>query len=71
MAELRILYFSHSLLERDEIFPGDDLVEAVRHASSRAAHLRVEIWSGAKKVAVVRPSALAHPYDEIIRPRMV
>ena len=63
MDGLRILYFSDSLLYDSELLPTENVVEAAKHASSRSPHLTAEIWSGARKLAVIRPSSIMHGHS--------
>jgi hypothetical protein len=60
MPTLRILYLSESVLEDAELCETADVVDAVKHASSRSPNLTAEVWSEAGKAAVVRPSWAPH-----------
>jgi|tagenome__1003787_1003787.scaffolds.fasta_scaffold16917965_2 hypothetical protein len=62
MSTYRIFYLGGGgLLDDAEEVVSEDLVTAAKAASSKHPHLTAEIWSGDRKVAIVRPSAL-HPF---------
>ena len=60
MAGLRILYFAGGILDSEEVFSGEDIVDAARHASGQHPRLTAEIWNSERKLAIVRPCAMSH-----------
>jgi hypothetical protein len=58
MPSFQLLYFDESMLEQATEVEARDVLEAVKHAAGRPAHLRVEIWSENRKVAVIGSSRI-------------
>ncbi len=56
MPDYRLLYFRGSRLERWESVEATDHLAAIQEMSGRGSDRTVEIWSGDKKLAVVRPA---------------
>ena len=58
MPAFQLLYFAESMLEQAAEVEARDVLEAVKEAAGRPPHLRVEIWSENRKVAVIGSSPI-------------
>lgn len=50
-----ILYLRDNVLERAEKVKVSDVLAAIRTASGQAPDVSVEVWSGRRKVALIKP----------------
>ena len=58
MQTFRIFYFRDSVLQQAEEVHCSDVLEAIETARGKPAHLRVEIWSGNRRVAEIGRSPI-------------
>jgi hypothetical protein len=58
MPSFQLLYFDESMLEQAAEVEARDALEAVKQAAGRPSHLRAEIWSENRKVAVIGSSRI-------------
>ncbi|MFL6730640.1 MAG: hypothetical protein ACJ8E3_08645 [Sphingomicrobium sp.] len=56
----QILYFRESVLDHAEKVEVRDVLAAIEKAAGKPPHLRIEIWSGHRRVAEIGPSPI-HP----------
>jgi hypothetical protein len=56
MTEYRLLYFRDSRLERWSIIDAPDHIAAVKDVSSQGSDLKIEVWRGDKRFAIIRPA---------------
>lgn len=59
MPTFQILCFQGSVLEQAEEAEARDVLEAVERVAGKPPHLKVEIWSGHRRVAEIRPSPVS------------
>jgi len=56
MKTFQLLYFRESVLAQAEEVQVRDVLEAIEKATGQPADIRVEIWSGNRRVGIIGPS---------------
>jgi hypothetical protein len=56
MPEFRLFYFRESRLERWSIVDAPDHLQAIQEVSGQGSDLKIEVWQGDKRYAVIRPT---------------